>query len=280
MKAWILALALLLVPSAAFTQTVSSISTTVSIVGTGFAAGDTVTASPSNTACTNVNVVSSTSITASCPNGTTMVTVKKKAVTYPFVLLASDSNGNSLTSMSFSWIVGNPNPAAQVISVFDSSPCPPVPPVPLCAWPNTTVTSDSPWLKVSPASGTTEFSVTVSVNTSGITTGQTGHITITQPQFTTPTLVIPVSLVVTGHQVNLAWNASASKNVTGYQVLRSKTSGTGYTQIGSTSALTYTDASVSPGTYYYVVTAVAPACPASPTCGVSAYSNQVAPVVP
>jgi len=55
--------------------------------------------------------------------------------------------------------------------------------------------------------------------------------------------------------VSLGWTASAG--ATGYNVKRSTTSGSGYTQIGTTtSATTYSDSTVANGTtYYYVVTA-------------------------
>jgi hypothetical protein len=56
-------------------QTVTSVVENAVITGTGFAAGDTVTAQPSGTACANVVIVSPTSITATCPDGTVTVTV-------------------------------------------------------------------------------------------------------------------------------------------------------------------------------------------------------------
>lgn len=260
-------------------QTVTSFSTTVSVVGTGFAAGDIVTASPSGDTCSNVVVASSTLIHASCPNGTTSVSVKKKVTTYPFVLLFSWTAPSTGT---FNWTVGSSAPPAQTLFVYDSSVCPPPTGIPYCAWPNTTVRSDSSWLVVSPSSGTTAFNVTVSINTAGLSVGShTGNIIVTQNLFTTPTLSVPVTLTVTGtHAVNLSWNASQSTNVTGYQVLRSATSGSGYQQVGTTASLVYSDTTVSPGTYYYVVRASAPACPAAPTCGVSANSNQATAVVP
>ncbi len=57
--------------------------------------------------------------------------------------------------------------------------------------------------------------------------------------------------------VALSWTASLSASATGYNVYRSPVEGGGYVRIGSTSALTYTDATVANGTtYYYVVRAV------------------------
>jgi fibronectin type 3 domain-containing protein len=61
------------------------------------------------------------------------------------------------------------------------------------------------------------------------------------------------------HSVLLNWTASPSQGVTGYNVYRSTTSGTGFVKINSSAVggLTYTDASVSNAqTYYYVTTSV------------------------
>ena len=60
------------------------------------------------------------------------------------------------------------------------------------------------------------------------------------------------------HSVSLQWNASTS-TVTGYNIYRSTTSGSGYVKLNGTplTNLTYTDGSVSSGTtYFYVATAV------------------------
>jgi hypothetical protein len=61
------------------------------------------------------------------------------------------------------------------------------------------------------------------------------------------------------HSVALSWTASTSPNIASYNIYRSTTSGSSYTQIGSVTAptTTYTDNSVTDGTtYYYVTTAV------------------------
>lgn len=81
---------------------------------------------------------------------------------------------------------------------------------------------------------------------------------------------------VTTTQVTLAWTASASATVTGYNVYRATTSGGPYTKVNSTivNALGFTDTPVTHGTtYYYVVTAV------DPSTLESVYSNEV-PAVP
>lgn len=89
------------------------------------------------------------------------------------------------------------------------------------------------------------------------------------------------------HSVVLTWNASSTSQVTSYNVYRSTTNtGNAYTKIGSATLLTYMDNTVTNGvSYYYVVTAVAPACPSpvtasTPPCGESVYSNQASASIP
>lgn len=63
----------------------------------------------------------------------------------------------------------------------------------------------------------------------------------------------------TGHSSTLAWIASTSTGVTGYNVYRGTTSGGPYTLLNATpvSAITYVDSTVQAGlTYYYVVKSV------------------------
>jgi hypothetical protein len=92
----------------------------------------------------------------------------------------------------------------------------------------------------------------------------------------------PVTIAVSGdgvappstYSVNLRWAPSASSGVSGYDVYRSTVSGGPYTQIGSASAVDYTDSSVRADTeYFYVITSVG--------AGVqSGYSSQIAVSIP
>jgi hypothetical protein len=65
--------------------------------------------------------------------------------------------------------------------------------------------------------------------------------------------------ILSSTKVDLTWTASASTFATGYVILRSTTSGSGYTSIGSVSGrstTTFTDStSAFSTTYYYVVRA-------------------------
>jgi invasion protein IalB len=78
------------------------------------------------------------------------------------------------------------------------------------------------------------------------------------------------------HSAALTWNASTS-TVSGYNVYRSTTSGTGYAKINTSlvTALTFTDSTVqSATTYFYVTTAV------DSSGRESVYSNEVAAPIP
>jgi len=78
------------------------------------------------------------------------------------------------------------------------------------------------------------------------------------------------------HQVSLNWSASTS-TVSGYNVYRSTTSGSGYVKLNSSLNLNtaYTDNSVVAGaTYFYVTTAV------DSSGNESSFSNQVQAVIP
>lgn len=63
-------------------------------------------------------------------------------------------------------------------------------------------------------------------------------------------------LLVLGPKVDLSWTAAA--DATGYVILRSTTSGSGYQQVGTSSTTSWSDTNVSTGTtYHYVVRATA-----------------------
>jgi uncharacterized protein (TIGR03437 family) len=93
-------------------------------------------------------------------------------------------------SMTFNYTPGATAPASQTLSIGTS----PASSTSVSA----AVTSGSSWLSVSPASGATPASFTVSVNTAGLTTAQTlnGNIQITASGVNNSPLNIPVSYVI------------------------------------------------------------------------------------
>jgi Polysaccharide lyase len=74
---------------------------------------------------------------------------------------------------------------------------------------------------------------------------------------------------------NISWAASSDSAVSGYNVYRTTTSGSGYASVGTTSALSFSDNSVKVGTtYYYVVTAVANGVESPHSSEIQVYVNQ------
>jgi hypothetical protein len=93
-----------------------------------------------------------------------------------------------------------------------------------------------------------------------VTGSASGSVTITSNATGSPaTITLSGSgVVAVTHSVSLSWTASTS-TVSGYNVYRSTTSGTGYTKLNGSlvSVVDYTDSTVSnTTTYYYVTTAV------------------------
>jgi hypothetical protein len=105
-----------------------------------------------------------------------------------------------------------------------------------------------------------------------------GTVTVTSNATASPTTITLAGAGVTAapHSVALNWNASSS-TVSGYNVYRSTTSGTGYNKVNTAlvAALTYSDTTVVNGTtYYYVTTAV------DSSGNESTYSNEAAAPIP
>jgi fibronectin type 3 domain-containing protein len=106
----------------------------------------------------------------------------------------------------------------------------------------------------------------------------TGTVTVTSTATGSPKTIAlsGTGVQATTHSVTLNWVASTS-TVSGYNVYRSTTNGSGYSKINSglVDAVTYTDTTVQSGTtYYYVTTAV------DSSGDESADSNQATAVVP
>jgi hypothetical protein len=112
--------------------------------------------------------------------------------------------------------------------------------------------------------GTSSFTVKVTDSGSPATTASAN-------------LSITVASAGSSHSVLLNWTASPSPGVTGYNVYRSLTSGTGYVKINSSAVagLSYTDSSLSNSTtYYYVTTSV------DGSGDESTYSQEIQMIIP
>jgi Protein of unknown function (DUF1573)/Abnormal spindle-like microcephaly-assoc'd, ASPM-SPD-2-Hydin len=107
----------------------------------------------------------------------------------------------------------------------------------------------------------------------------TGSVKISSNATNASTTTISITgngTTATATSVLLAWGASSSSGVVGYNVYRSSVSGGPYTKLVSSpvSGTSYTDDTVQSGDYYYVVTSVGAGG------AESAYSNQVVVDVP
>ena len=96
------------------------------------------------------------------------------------------------SQLSFAWQTGTSGPAPQSFSITSSTGAN----VGFTAAAKTT--SCGNWLVVSPQSGATPSNITAQVNTSGLTTAQpcAGEIDISAPGASNPTVVVPVTLLV------------------------------------------------------------------------------------
>ena len=97
------------------------------------------------------------------------------------------------TSLSFSSVAGQSNPAAQSVSISSSNN------VAINYTITATTQSGGNWLSASASSGTTPGSFSVSVNTSGLNAGTyQGTVSISAPGATNPSISVPVTLNLSG----------------------------------------------------------------------------------
>jgi hypothetical protein len=243
----------LLLASPLAAQVTTQTTETITSNGSGYLPGATVT--QNGVACTVVSNIG-TQVVSQCP---LLGTIVVKNPTYNYTL-------GGATSLSFSWKQGTAAPAAQSLSVFDTSPCPPVSPQPMCHWP-ITLSSDSAWLTVTPNSGSTTLTSMASVNAAGLKPGSyTAHITASVALFATAPMSIPVTLTVTApaHSVTLTVvpaQQGAGVSISSFNILKGTAKGGPFTQLVNLPAATlkpYTDTAVTAGqTYFYEADAVA-----------------------
>ena len=130
-----------------------------------------------------------------------------------------------------------------------------------------------------PVTLTPTQSLTFSIIFSPTTVGSlSGSVTVTSNATGSPAAITlsGTGITTTPHTVALAWTASTS-TVSGYNVYRSTTNGSGYAKVNGTlvASVNYTDSTVQNGnTYYYVTTAV------DGSGNESSYSNQASAVIP
>jgi len=120
-------------------------------------------------------------------------------------------------------------------------------------------------------------SVTLNVTFAPSSTGSvTGRVSVSSNATNSPGTINLSGTGIAQHTVSLSWNDNTPA-LTGFNVYRSATSGSGYVKINSSllSGMTYIDSNVSSGTtYFYVTTAV------DSSGNESAYSNQASAAIP
>jgi uncharacterized protein (TIGR03437 family) len=123
-------------------------------------------------------------------------------------VVSSQTFTTSPTSMSFSYTVGLTAPQAQTFQLLSSGGVAPF---------SATASSGASWLQVSPASGSTPATLSVSVNTQGLAAGNyTGTIAITSPYSPTAAAAsVTVNLTVTQIVVRPAAIQNAASYATG-----------------------------------------------------------------
>jgi fibronectin type 3 domain-containing protein len=124
---------------------------------------------------------------------------------------------------------------------------------------NGSLVGSSDYTDNSVTNGTTYYYVVTAVDTSSNESGYSSEDSATPSDTTAP--AAPTSLAATAGDgsVSLDWNDNGEGDLDGYNVYRSTTSGSGYSQINGSlvGSSDYTDNTVTNGiTYYYVVTAV------------------------
>ena len=179
--------------------------------------------------------------TVSISSATASNSPKTVAVTLTVTAAALPTISASPASLNFAYQIGSSTPASQTVAIASSG----------SAVSFTTATSAT-WLSATPASGTTQGNVAVSINPSGLAAGSyTGNVTINSAGASNSPKSIPVSLTVTAAQVttlsvspaNLSFAYQTGGAVPASQPINvTSTSALGYTATSSGSWLSVTPA--------------------------------------
>jgi uncharacterized protein (TIGR03437 family) len=155
--------------------------------------GSSTVNTPFNPLSVNVNVGTGTNaLAAGTYNGNLAVTpTSGTTVNVPVTLTvtAPPTVSATPTSLSFSYRVGDPNPASQTVTVGPSN---------ATLNYSVTVSPANSWLTATPASGTTPGTVTVSINPTGLAAGSyNGTVTVAGTGGAPGSTAVSVSLTVT-----------------------------------------------------------------------------------
>jgi hypothetical protein len=156
--------------------------------------GNSIVTTPFNGLSVNVNVgTGSTALAPGSYTGNLAITPQGggTVVNVPVSLTVSAPPTVSATpaTLTFTWRVGDPNPASQTLTVNPATPA--------LAF-GVTVSPANAWLSATPATGTTPGTVTVSINPTGLAAGSyTGTVTVAGTGSAAGSTAVAVSLTVT-----------------------------------------------------------------------------------
>lgn len=201
-----------------------------------------------------------TAITVTAPGATTKTVPVALTVTAP----AIPAIGLSPTSLTFTAAVGGTNPAPKPVTISNSGSG-------TLSW---AASENTPWLALSPTSGTNTGTVNASVNSTGLAAGShSAIITVTASGTSISPRQIPVTLnVTTASTATLIWSAGTDSDLAGYKVYQGTASGTYGAPLATLpkTITSHTATGLQNGTtYFFVITAYDNAG------NESAYSNEV-----
>ena len=223
-------------------------------------AGGTGNGSVTLTATTGSLPVGSNSGTVTLSGGTGVAPV---TVPVTFTIAAAPNITLNLSSLTYAATQGAANPTNQTVSLTTSG-----------GTLNWTVSDDVSWLTVSPASGSSNSTLTASVNTAGLATGtQAGTITVSAAGASSKTVNVTLTVSApTTSSATLTWNPNTDSDLAGYKVYRATASGAYGAAVDTVPAgtVTYQATGLSANTtYFFVITAYDNAGNESP------FSNEV-----
>ena len=175
-----------------FTTSPSNTYDAVSFATSSSASWLTVTPAVANTSAPITLTVNPMGLTQSFYSGTVTLSYGQAALSTEITVTLNLTTSSAVTltapsSMTFNYTPGGTPPPSQQLAIGAGS----------ATLVSAAVISGNSWLSVSPASGTTPFNFTVSINTAGITSGPlNGNIQITASGVSNSPLNIPVTLNV------------------------------------------------------------------------------------
>ncbi len=180
-------------------------------------------------------------------NATIVASTDMQAPTNPTALSASASG----TQITLSWLASTDNVAVARYSIERSLSA-------SSGFQELNTSTNTSYVDTGLSSNTTYYYRLRAQDTSANYSNYTNVINTTTGAVDTQSPTTPTSLSnsVSGTQVSLSWSASTdATGVTGYNILRSTTNGSGYSLLTTSATNSYTNTNLANNTYYYVVQA-------------------------